>query len=116
MISVQDTAPSITSIWLLHAKLLCERTAFTQKLVRFQIVQVDSIGLKCIGIGSRMLHLHLHVAQELYQVIHIQDIRYIMDCHFFRRKQCCTNDLQGFILCALRNNLTGQPVTAFYDK
>ena len=29
MISVQDIAPSITSIWLLHAKLLCERTAST---------------------------------------------------------------------------------------
>ena len=91
-------------------------TAFTQELVRLKIVQVDSIGLECIGIGRRMFHLHLHIAQELYQVIHIQYIRYIMDCHFFRRKQCCTNDLQGFILCALRYNLTGQPVTAFYDK
>ena len=29
MISIQDIAPSITSIWLLHAKLLCERPAST---------------------------------------------------------------------------------------
>ncbi len=128
-VSIQTTSPDLIPPRLWDQRLAetghqrtdnhhrpAQRTALAQKLVRLKIIQIDSIGLENICIGRRMFHLHLHVAQKLYQVIHIQDVRYIMDCHFFRRKQSRTNNLQSFILCTLRNNLTGQPVAAFYDK
>ena len=59
-----------------------QRSAFTQEVVRIQIIQIDVIGLERIGIGCRMFHFHLHVAQKLNKVVYIQDIGYIVDRYF----------------------------------
>ena len=61
-------------------------------------------------------HLHTHILEQLNQVVHIQNIRNVLNAHSITRQQCRTNHFQRFILSTLRNNLTTQTMTALYNK
>ena len=49
---------------------------------------------------------HSHVGQQFDQEIYINNIGNVADGDFAGSKQNCTDDLQGFILRSLGNDLT----------
>ena len=69
-----------------------------QEGVALQIAQVHVCGLETIGVGAFLRHLHPHVAQQLDEVVHVQDVGHITHHHLVRCKQRGADDLQGLIL------------------
>ena len=51
---------------------------------------------------SIRFHFHTHLAKQFNEEVYIQDVRDIFDCNFFGGEQYGADDLQGFVLCALR--------------
>ena len=67
--------------------------ATAQEVITLQVSQVQIISLKSIRITSRLRNLHPHVAKQLYQVVHIQNVRNVFNSHFLICQQCGTKYL-----------------------
>ena len=76
--------------------------------VRFtaQVIHIHIICLEDTGMPVFSFYFHLHLLQQFDQQVHVKDIRYIADGHFFRRQQYCADDLQRFIFGALGSNFS----------
>ena len=67
--------------------------ATVQEVITLQVSQIQIICLKSVGITSRLRDLHPHVTKQLYQVVHIQNVRNVFNSHFLICQQCGTKYL-----------------------
>ena len=58
--------------------------AALQEIIAFQVSQIHEIGLERIGFNIRLRYLYSHIAEQLNQIVHIQNIGDIADSHLFR--------------------------------
>ena len=89
---------------------------FTHELITFKIGKVYAVGLKLIIISGDSRHLHFDVLQQLNEIVHIQDVRYVADNDRVTAQQGGTDNLQRLVLSTLWSNGTTQRMTAFDDK
>ena len=83
----------------------CSRA--TEELLTVQILDVDFVSLE--GIASLVIearHLHADVAQQVDEVIYIEDVGDVVDRHDLRSEEDSGDDLERFVLCALGADAT----------
>jgi len=90
--------------------------ALAHELVAAQVFQVHLVGLEGIAALAAGCHLHVDVAQQLDQVVHVEDVGNVADLHLVAREQRGRDHLQGFVLGSLRRYLSFEQVPAFDDK
>lgn len=61
-------------------------------------------------------HFYAHPAQKVDEVPDVQDFRNVVNPHRLRRQKHGADYLEGFVLCSLRGDFSGQLVPAFYYK
>ena len=93
-----------------------EPGAFFMKVIAVEVLHIYIIGLKNAGIAVYPVHLYIHFSEQLYQKIYIYDVGDIFNGHFPGCQQNSADDLQGFVLCALRGNVARKFFTATYFK
>ena len=89
---------------------------FLQKSLTRGKLQIQLVGLKAVRIDPLARHFHAHVAEQLDEIVHIQDVGHVMDGHFLRCQQSGTENLKHFILGSLRMDVALQAMSAFYHK
>ena len=94
-----------------HHRASQARTA-AQEIGRLEIVQVYPVGLKGIASGSQLLHAHTHVAQQVDQVVHVEDVGHVVDRHPLGGQQRGTDHLQCLVLRPLWHDLTRHAAAA----
>ena len=99
-----------------HQYRATKSRTFTHELITFKIGKVYAVGLKLIIISGDSLHLHFDVLQQLNEIVHIQDVRYVADNDRVTAQQGGTDNLQRLVLSTLWSNGTTQRMTAFDDK
>ena len=60
------------------------------------------------------VHLHTDILQQLDEVVDVADIWNVMNGYCLTGQQCGTDNLQGFVLGALRSDFATQQVAALY--
>ena len=96
-----------------HHHAAAETGTLCHELLRLNVRSVHLIGLEGVGTLGVTGNLHAHIAQKLKEILDVQDFRDVGDFDRGRCKQHGTDYFQGFILCALRSDGTGQFVPAF---
>ena len=99
-----------------HQHGATQRRAFVNEVAAVEKIEVDVVGLKRIVVGIVTRHLHTNVAQQLDEVVDIEDVRYIGDAHRVAGEQCGTDHLQRLVLGTLRCDGSLQGVTTLNDK
>ena len=74
------------------------------------------LSLETIGVVSLMLDDDPHIAEQMDEVVHVQDIRDVLDDNLIGCQQGCTDDFQLFVFSSLWYDFTVQAVVSFYDK
>ena len=69
-----------------------------------QIINIYIISLKNKSILAGTIDLYIHLTQQFYEQIYINNIRNIRNSNDFRSQQNCTDNLQGLIFCTLWND------------
>ena len=87
-----------------------------QESLALQVVQVHVRGLEAVGVRAFLGHPHAHVAQQLDEVVHVEDVGHVAHHHLVRREQCRADDLQRLVLGALRADFPAQLVSSFDDE
>ena len=90
----------------------CSRA--TEELLTVQILDVDFVSLE--GIATLVIearHLHADVAQQVDEVVYIEDVGDVVDRHDLRGEEDSGDDLERFVLCALGTDATLQGIAAF---
>ena len=90
--------------------------AFLQELLAFQIGGVNAGCLESIAVDAVFSDFYPHVAHQLYQVVHVQNVGHVVYGHFVRGEQCGADNLQRLVLGSLRMDVTRQPVSSFDDE
>ena len=99
-----------------HQHRASQRGTLAHELVAAEVLQIHLVGLKGVAALRALCHLHVDVAQQLYQVVHVENVGNIADFHLLVRKQRGTNHLQGLILGSLRSDFALQEMSSFNDK
>ena len=63
-----------------------------------------------------MCDLDIHVAEQLYEVVHVENVGDICEAHIAVRQEGGTDNLQGLVLGALRMDFALQAMSAFDNK
>ena len=87
-----------------------------QEFIALQIGKINIGCLKAICIDAFFRYVHSHIPHQLNQVVHIQDVRYVVHRHLFGCEQGGADNLQHLVLRSLRINVSGKAVSAFYYK
>ena len=99
-----------------HQYATAKGGTFAYELIALQIVEVKVGGLKTVVVTVQLVHLDTDLLQQQDQVVHIQDIRDVLDDHLLIGEQGGTNHLQSLVLRPLWRNGTLQQMSAFDSK
>ena len=90
--------------------------AFLEEVRAAQISRVKAAGGEGVLAFRQFLYRNAHRCEQVDEVIHIEDVRQIINNHRLFCQQHCAKHLQRFVLRALRRDRTVQFVSSFYDK
>lgn len=93
-----------------------QRSALFQELRSLEIIQVDVLGLETVCPLSYLCRLHAQIAQQLYEVIDIENVGQVINFYGLRGEQRSTQYLQSLVLSALRYQLAVHTTAAFYNE
>ena len=126
---VESPAANLVAAWLRKqgaAEACRERTeqqdaaaqagAALQKLWARQVFEVHVGGAECIVARAVLRHLYIDVAQQLNQVVYVENVRNVLDADRFGSEQRGADYLQRLVFRALRRDASRQPVSALYDE
>ena len=78
--------------------------------------EVDVVGLKAVRAGAEVLGFHPEVAQQVDELVDVDDVWKVVDGHRLVREHHRTQDLQRLVFGPLRCDLPMQLVAAFNDE
>ena len=93
-----------------------QRAAFGAERVRFEVVEVDVVRLEAPGAGAQVLCLHAEVAQQVDELVDVDDVWQIVDGDRLGREHHRAEYLQRLVLGTLRDDLPLQAVPALNDE
>ena len=99
-----------------HQHAATQRCAFAYKLLAVQIVEVYFLCTESIVVLTVAFHSNPDVLQQENQVVHVKNVRHIVNAHLFVGKQRGTNHLQRLVFGTLWSDCSTQRMAAFYDK
>ena len=124
---VKATAPYLVATGLGHGSLAetteqrpvhqhraTQTRAFLHELHAIEEVQVHVIGLERVVVTVVARNLHAHVLQQLYEVVHVQDVGHVGYAHWLRGEQRGAYHLQRLVFGALRCDGSLQLMSTFY--
>ena len=86
------------------------------KLCAVEKVEVEVIGLEGEIVAVVARYPHPHVAKELNEVLHVENVGNVIDVYLFVGEQHTADHLQCFVFGTLRTDGALQQVTAFNDE
>ena len=100
-----------------HEYAAAQRRTLAYELVALKVVEVDVAGAEGVFVLALALHADAHVYEQLYEVLHVEDVGYVLYPHLVAGQQRGANHLQGLVLRALRRYGAAQRVSAFdYER
>ena len=96
-----------------HHRASEARTAF-QKFGTLQIFQINVVCLEGEASLACLAHRNAHSYEQRNEIVDVENVGYVLHCHFFGGEQCGAYYLQYFVLCSLRNDCSVQSLAAFY--
>ena len=81
-----------------------------------QVFHIETVGLELPSMVAEVGDTNAHLAQQVDEVVDIENVGHIPDDDRLGREQDGRNDLECFVLGSLRSNLAMQFVSAFDDK
>ena len=99
-----------------HQHAATQGCAFLHKLIALQVVEIQLVCFKGIGVFFLFRYLHTNITQQLDEVVHIANVRNVTDNHLLLCQQCGTDYLQGLVLSTLWCDSSLQQMAAFNDK
>ena len=99
-----------------HQDAAAQRGTFPNELITLQIGEVEVGGLECQGSGPIDYYLHTDILQQLNQVVDVANVGDVLNGDGLAGQQRGTNDLQGLVFRALRNDGSLQRMTALDDE
>ena len=125
-VGIQSTASDLVSPWCGDVAFAeaCERwtnyhhasTQPTAKLLEFgpqEELDINGFGGEAERTLAQFLHHHAHVPQQVDQLVHVHDVRHVMDRDRLCGEQHSAEYLQRLVLGALRNHFALQATTSF---
>src|SRR5690606_35974711 len=89
---------------------------FVAVFVCFQVTGVDVASREPIRLWSQLFYFASKVAYQFNELINIADIRNVVYGYGFVCEQHCADDLERFVLCSLRHDLTGKLPATLYSE
>ena len=99
-----------------HQHASTQRGALSHKLQAVEIVELQLVALECIVVATVLSYLHAYLPEQLDEVVHVEDVRHILDAHRLVGKDSSANHFECLVLGTLRNDGSCERMTAFYDK
>ena len=93
-----------------------QRGTLLYEIITLKVTDIHIIGLEAVCIHPFFAYLNPHFAEQLYEVVHIENVGHIMNSHFVARQKCGADDLQHLVFRALRIYVAMQFVSALNDK
>ncbi len=99
-----------------HEHTATKRGAFLHKLQTVEIVEIQFVALEGIVVTAMLSYLDTYFLEQLDEVVHIQDVRHVLDAHRLIGKNRGTDNLQRLVLGTLWGDGTLERMTALYDE
>ena len=110
------THPEAAKHWPKNHDRASQASSFDSKRLGLQVVQIHVVGLKAPRARPQVLGFHAQVAQQMDELVDVDNVWQVVDGHGLRREQHGAKDLQRLVLGTLGDDLPLQAVPALNDE